>query len=311
MKRRFDFKAATVLVLVPLCVAVTGSSAFAGLSHYVPGALGLKNATPPPPGVWYAGYNQFYTADTYKNDSGNTSDTTDMDISVFANVNQFAWITDKKVLGANYGVDLFVPFVYTDINVKVQGVTVTDDDKFNLGDLFIDPIVLCWYGTKWDAFFASGAYMPTGQYDVDEAASPGKGYWTFTHQAGATYYFDEKKSWSASARGRFLHSTKNPDTDIQAGSEAIFEYGFGKDLPLANGPLLSAGIIGYSYIQLTEDSGPDASSLKAEGHAVGPEVQISFFNPIFLNLSLRYVHEYAVENNTEGDSIALTIVTSF
>lgn len=228
---------------------------------------------PPPPGVWYAGYNQFYTADTYKNDSGDTSDIIEMDIDVFANVNQFAWITEKKILGANYGVDLFVPFVYTDLTMKVMGATTAEGDKFNLGDLFIDPVVLSWYGDRWDAFYASGGYMPTGQYK--EVGAPGKGYWTFTHQAGATFYLDEKKSWAASARGRFLHSTKHPDTDIRAGNEAIFEYGFGKELPLPGGSIMNAGLIGYSYIQLTEDSGPEASDLKAEGHAVGPEVQIS------------------------------------
>lgn len=80
----------TCLVCASFLTVTTGTMAFAGLSHYVPGALGLKNATPPPPGVWYAGYNQYYTADTYKNDSGNTSAITEMDIDVFANVNQFA-----------------------------------------------------------------------------------------------------------------------------------------------------------------------------------------------------------------------------
>ncbi len=309
MIRDFNFKTTVFLFFISLFTVVYSNTAFAGLSHYIPGGLGIKNASCPPPGTWYAGYNQYYTADTYKDDKGHTSSTMDMDISVLVNVNQFAWVTEKKFLGANYGVDLFVPLVYTDLSIKAMGVTVTDDQRFSLGDLFIDPLILCWYGSKWDGFFASGAYLPTGKHD--NPASPGKGYFTFMHQGGATFHFDQEKSWSASARGRFLHSTKDSDTDIRPGNEAIFEYGIGKEIPLKNGSIFNAGVIGYSYAQLTEDSGPGASSLKAEGHAAGPELQISIFKPFFMNLSLRYVHEYAVKNNTQGDSVCLTVVTSF
>lgn len=272
--------------------------------------MGIKNATCPPPGKWYVGYNQVYTADTYKDNNGNTSATNEMDITVFANINQFAWITEKKFLGANYGVDLFVPLVYTNLTVKAMGTTVIDDERFGLGDIFIDPLILCWYNKRWDAFFASGAYLPTGKDDMP--ASPGKGYWTFMHQAGATYYFDQERSWTISARGRFLHSTEDPDTQIRAGNEAIFEYGIGKDIPLKNGTIFTAGAIGYSYFQLTSDSGPagtDAS--KTKGHAVGSEIQITTIKPFFMNLSLRYTHEFGVENNAQGDALCLTIATSF
>lgn len=99
-----------------------------------------------------------------------------------------------EMIDEKRGCYLFAPLVYTDADVKVGGLTVTNDDRFGVGDIFIDPLILCWYETRWDAFFASGAYMPTGEYDED--ASPGKGYWTFMHQAGLTYYFDQSKLWT-------------------------------------------------------------------------------------------------------------------
>lgn len=301
-----------VLLVTLICVGClfgSAGSAVAGLSHYIPGGLGIKNATCPPPGTWYAGYNQFYTADTYKNNNGDTSGTTEMNVSVFANVNQFAWVTKEKILGANYGVDFFVPLIYTDLTVKAMGNTIVDDQRFGMGDLFVDPLILSWYGKRWDAFIASGFYIPTGKHN--KPASPGKGYWTFMHEAGATFYLDTQKTWSLSARGRFLHSTDDPDTDIRPGKEAIFEYGFGKDIPLKSGTVFTTGVIGYSYYQLTKDSGPGASDLKIRGHAIGPELQMTISDPFFLNLSLRYLHEYGVKNNTQGDSVCLTIVTSF
>ena len=190
-----------------------------------------------------------------------------------------------------------------------MGTVVADDNQFGLGDLAVDPLVLSWYAKRWDAFFAAGCYMPTG--DHDDPASPGKGYWTFVYQGGATYYFDAQKTWSFSGRGRFLHSTEDPDTDITPGNEVILEYGFGKEVSLKNGYKVAAGVIGYSYYQLTEDSGSGASDLKMQGHALGPEIQVSVFDPFYLNLSLRYLHEYGVENNTQGDSVCFTITTSF
>ncbi|MEH0018634.1 MAG: transporter [Desulfobacter sp.] len=310
MTRFSSSKVAGVFLFLTLIVVLsTSGPVFASLSHYTPGGFGIRNATMPPPGLWFIDYSQFYDSDSYKGDNGNTSDTTDVDLSLFINVNLLTWITEKKFLGADYGMSVFVLLLNTDLNVNVMGFTTTDDQRFGFGDIFIDPLVLAWHGNRWDAFLSSGAYLPTG--DHDKPASPGKGYWTFMHQAGGTVYFDAAKTWTASVRGRFLHSTEDQDTDIRPGNEAIFEYGLGKDIPLKNGSVLTAGVAGYSYIQLTKDSGPEASNLKAEGHAVGPELQLTLFKPFFLNVSLRYIQEYEVKNNTKGDSFCLTFATCF
>ena len=96
MKTKKELCPNAVIILYALCLLMLSSPVMAGLSHYTPGGLGFKNATCPPPGFWYAGYNQYYTAGTYKDNNGDTSATTDADITVFANVNQFNWMTEKK-----------------------------------------------------------------------------------------------------------------------------------------------------------------------------------------------------------------------
>lgn len=293
-----------------LCCAVHLMTANETLawSHYVPGAVGVKNGSVPPPGRWFVNYNCFYAADTTKDDSGNTVAVPSSDIFVYANVSQIAWMTEKKILGADYGVDIFFPFAYTDLKVDAAGMTVLDEDTFGLGDIFIDPLILAWHARRWDAFVAAGAYIPTG--DHDDATSPGKGYWTFMEQVGGTYYFDEARTWTIAARARFEQSTKDDDTDVTPGDELIFEYGFGKDFSLGQKMLATVGLAGYSYTQLSADSGPDEDGTKFSGHGLGPEVQLTIFKP-FVNLSLRYLVEYGVENKAQGENICLAITTSF
>ncbi|MFV0437772.1 MAG: transporter [Desulfopila sp.] len=275
------------------------------LSHYIPGSLGVKNASPPPPGVWWENYHQFYNAKKVKDSDRSTVHGLGFDLNVYGNISHVAWITEKKMIGGNYGVDIFVPFVYTDIKTKATGV---DEDTFGLGDIFIDPIVLTWYGKRVEGFFAAGAYIPTGKHH--KASSPGRGYWTFMEQLGGTYYFDEAKTWTASLRGRLLQSTEDPDTNITPGRELILEYGVGKDFLISNNVKMTIGAGGYSYWQTSDDDGPDALNSRFSGHALGPEIQFTFFKP-FLNVALRYIPEYQVKNATEGRSLSLVFIGGF
>ncbi|WP_419657781.1 hypothetical protein Dvar_68850 [Desulfosarcina variabilis str. Montpellier] len=244
-------------------------------------------------------------ADTTMDDSGNAVEGAGTDLMVYANVTQLCWMTEKKLFGADYGLDFFIPFVYSDLEVVPAGI---DENTFGLGDMFIDPLVLGWHGKQWDAFLAAGAYMPTGEHD--EPTSPGKGYWTFMEQVGGTVYFDTARTLTAAARVRFEQSTKDDDTDTTAGDEMIFEYGLGKDFSLSQNLLATIGVAGYSYYQLTADSGPEAADTKFSGHGVGPEIQLTIFKP-FINLTFRYEFEYGVENQTEGDNATFAITGSF
>ena len=153
----------------------TFGTAFAQTTgHYVNGVEGIKAATLPPPGFYYRLYNVFYNADELKDPDGDELDV-GFDVSLYAMVNRFIWITNKKILGADFGADIIIPLVYTDIEIKKLGV---EDNEFGLGDIFVEPFVLSWHGPRYDASFGLGAYVPTGEYDKDEAASPGRDMWT-------------------------------------------------------------------------------------------------------------------------------------
>ena len=85
--------------------------------HYVPGVEGVKGASLPPPGFYVRDYNVFYTAGQLNDASGNKVPL-NVDAFVYANLIRGIWITDWKVLGGNYGMDMIVPIQYTKLSIK-------------------------------------------------------------------------------------------------------------------------------------------------------------------------------------------------
>jgi hypothetical protein len=297
----------TVLMFCGLGLAGTlfGTAFAQTTGHYVNGVEGIKAATLPPPGFYYRLYNVFYNADELKDPDGDELDV-GFDVSVYAMVNRFIWITNKKILGADFGADIIIPLVYTDIEIKAWGV---EDNEFGLGDIFIEPFVLSWHGPRYDASFGLGAYVPTGEYDKDEPASPGRDMWTGMITLGGTYYFDAQKTWSASILSRYeIHSEKD-ETDVTLGDDFHFEWGIGKTLA----KIWDVGLTGYCHWQVTDDSGSDVSWDKSDHdkvYAIGPEVSV-IIPPAKLFVSLRSQWEFDAEDRSEGNVTTLTLTKVF
>ena len=286
-----------------MCLLMAGSCNLAhAFGHYTPGALGLGAATLPPPGFHWTSYNMFYTSDTLRDASGNKIPV-NLDLNVFASANQFTYMTRHKVLGADFGADFILPIV--NVDVSMDGV---DESSFGIGDIYIEPVVLGWHTPRFDVAVAGGFYIPTG--DSGDPSSVGKGYWSFMETLGATYYFDTSRTWTASVLTRWLQNTENRDTDITPGAEVVAEYGLAKSFPNAD-RIITLGIAGYTYAQLTDDSGTGASDEKFIGNAVGPEIRYMGFKPFPFQISLRYLREYGAENTTEGTNVCLTFIGSF
>jgi hypothetical protein len=288
-----------------LCFAgVLLGTAFAGeTGHYVNGVEGIKAATLPPPGFYYRLYNVYYEADKITDEDGDESDV-GFDLHVFALVNRFVWISDMSMLGADFGADVIIPLVYTDLEIKAFGV---DNQEFGLGDIAIEPFVLSWHGACYDASFGLAVYVPTGE--TDEPASAGKDFWTGLITLGGTYYFDVEKTWSASILSRYeIHSEKDK-TDVRPGNDFHFEWGIGKTLAKVWG----VGLAGYCQWQVTDDSGSDIQGDKGvrdRVFAVGPEVTVVIPSAKSF-LSLRSLWEFGARDGTEGQLIALTLTRAF
>jgi len=277
----------------------TGNAGETG--HYVSGVEGIKAATVPGPGFYYRIYNVLYKADRLTNDNGNELDV-GFDVTVFASAHRFIWVTSIKFLGADFTVDTTIPLIYTDIEIDSAGIS---DNKFGLGDICIEPFALSWHGARYDAAFGLAAYVPVGQYDKDDPASPGKDFWTAMITLGGTYYCDTRKTWSVSILSRYeIHSEKN-DSDVRPGNDFHFEWGLGKTLAKT----WDVGLAGYCRWQVTDDSGSDVSwdkSVHDRVWAMGPEVS-TFLPSLKFGISLKGLREFDAVDRSEGYIIVLNL----
>lgn len=269
--------------------------------HYPPGVEGLKGPSLPPPGWYLRDYNLFYAADTYPGSGLN-----DFEALVYVNAPRLIYMTETKVLGANYGMDVIVPFGYAD--VKGAG-GLLKDTYFGLYDLQVEPILLGWHFARFDIGAGYSFWVPTGQspdprppLPPGNAADLGKGFWSHMFTLGATWYVDAGKTWALSALNRYeLHH--EDDAGVQTGDSFTVEFGLSKTLA----KVWDVGVTGYFQGQVTDgDLGPSHPSVVG----VGPEVSLAIPKAMTF-LSLRWVHEVAAHLRPEGDTVTLTVTKRF
>lgn len=268
-----------LMLLLLLLLACFVSSASAGeQGHYTPAPLAIRDFVVPPKGIYFLNYNTFYTADTVKDSSGHEVDSltvagsltrnisirnrslpitvtgtlnvdVDIDIDVFVQALGIAVVTDKKILGADYGFIILPSWGHTSVDVKAsasaagtisvgpfsrsfsanQSVEI-EAEETGLADFFIQPLWLGWHGKHYDIGLSWGAYLPTGAYDENEIANVGFGFYTSQTKASLYYYpFENKATAFMFAPTWKLHS-KNIDKDVTPGQNVTVEYGIGQYL---------------------------------------------------------------------------------
>ncbi len=312
-------------MLIGFCLmGLFNMNVFAGeTGHYVSGVEGVKCGSLPGPGYYYKMYNAFYTADQLNDENGDEVENPDFDLSVFVNVHRFIWINDLKNHEADFALTLTIPFQKTAIerNLDIPGgsINVYDEDKFAMGDPLVEGI-LAWHGKRYDSGLGVGVYVPMGEYDTDDdrgkdedPVSPGKDMWTCMLSFAGTYFFDDEKTWSVSALGRYEVHTKKKDRKVQPGNDFHFEWGIGKTLMR----IFDVGLAGYFHWQVTDDTGREVredSSWDGGDHdqvyAIGPDVSV-FIPPIKALISLKSVVELEAKDRPEGNITTLVFTKIF
>jgi hypothetical protein len=259
--------------------------------HYPAGVEGIKGASLPPPGIYLRDYNYIYFSDYMKPEQKPRKS-----FDIFSNVQapRLVWITNQKILGGNYGMDVLVPLVYQDLDM-----TGFRGNDFSLGDIFVEPMTLSWrLGERFDLSFGYGLWVPTGDYSPTDPVSPGKGFITHMLTGGLTVYTDEEKTWSMSALGRYEISLEQDKTKTTPGHYFTIEYGLAKTIKKT----LEAGLVGYIQAQTTAASSKPKDSVVA----VGPEITYAL-PKLGMGASFRYLYEMGAKNRTEGQAFNITI----
>lgn len=283
----------TKSLLLAAGLAVLPSLALAQ-AHYPAGAEGIKGASLPPPGTYLRDYNLFYTADRLPDAPF------DFDVFAYVNAPRLIWMTDQKILGATYGMDIILPFGYQCVKINDQRL----DDGWSFGDIQLEPVVLAWHTKRMDIAAGYALWAPTGE--SDRPAGLGKGYWGHMLTLGGTYYFDEAKTWALSALNRYEINHEHKDFDLTPGNEFTVEFALSKSLRKT----IDIGAVGYFQWQTTKDSGSDSNDVQDQVVGLGPEIS-TFCPRLKLFTSLRYLYELGANDRPEGHTITLTITKVF
>ena len=272
--------------IIPACLTQT--------AHYPNGVEGLKAASLPPSGLYLRDYNYCYFADRFPGGPA------DFDATVYVQAPRLIWMSEYKPLGATYGADFLIPWVYQDIKVGAA-----HQRRFGLGDMLVEPLLLSWNQERYDVALAYGFWAPTGDFEAGRLTNPGKGYFGHMLTAGASLHLDAEKSWSISALNRFEINHENPDTDTTTGAAWTIEGGLSRSL----GKTADIGVVGYVQAKLGKDSGP-AAGVRDSIAGLGPEVNV-LIPGINVFASARYIFEFAASDRPEGQLLNVTLTKRF
>ncbi|MDW7711053.1 MAG: transporter [Deferrisomatales bacterium] len=285
-----------------------------GVEDFVVGAL-------PPPGVYLKNYFGLIQKDRLKGTlpgvSGSSTAPVDFEADVTVVVPRFIWVTPQTILGASYGVQIFLPMYWADVRAPDLEI---DHRQSGLGDIIVNPLILGWhFGPNFHMVAALDIWVPTGDYDREDPATQilSKNHWTFEPVVAVTYLHS---GFDFSAKLMYDFNTKNDDYilggvgkgELEPGQEFHVDYA----ISYARKEGLRYGISGYSYWQTTKDEfkpdggGPKIKGGRGEVHALGPTVKYWPDQGRF-SAVLKHHWEFGARHLPEGQATWLNVVWAF
>lgn len=238
-----------------------------GSGHYMPGATAsFIDASPGQPG-WVA-ENIFmnYSDGTFGGARGvpfGGNIALNVTANATAEIPLIMFTPDVRILGGLPSFAVAVPYVWMDVKaggtIDIGGVThsvTRKDTASGLGDIEMIPLMLGWTNGdfKYDARCA--VFAPTGEYDKNQLANVGLGYWTFTPEITFSW-LSSKIGTEVSLFAGLDFNTKNTDADYQSGDLFHMDATVAQHLPLFGG-FAGVGANGFYIKQISGDSGSGA-----------------------------------------------------
>jgi hypothetical protein len=291
--------------------------------HYAAGLEGIKGGSLPGPGIYFRDDNLFYTG---------TSDLlSDFKTFVYLQAPQLTWMTDWKILGANYGMAVMVPFAYKEASYhKIlmlpgghQIIGSVNDSRFGLGDIKIEPLLLSWHLKQFDFRAGYAWWVPTGSYDNTSLvnANLGDGCWTHMMTLGGVWYPDHDKSWAVSLLNHYEFNCQVPGVRLGSSPGGGYSTTVGENISCSTYTLewgiskaiiegIDIGVAGYYQQQFTDDTAGTTQFSDSSVAGIGPEIR-TFIPNWGLSCSLRCVIEFTADNRPKGNTINLMLTKQF
>lgn len=345
--RKYNYRRAAI-ASVMLAWSLSG---VAGVSHFVPGMMNVRDfLVPEQEGVYAALYLGNYSTDTLKDKNGNSIDTAtfqaskslgpgipagvkitanlDTNVDMYLIAPTFVWNTGYKFLGADYAMLISLPFAntsvgasldtLTNINLANQAVSMgknlsVDDSAFDVSDIYVQPILLGWHGEHYDVSTGYGFYAPTGKYDKSDVANTGLGFWGHQFQLAGAYYPFANKGTALMLAGTYEINHETQGKDFTQDSHFTLNWGLSQYLPITDNALLEIGPAGYSQWQVQDNHGSDQPSfLNSPNQVHAVGGQIGLALPkADTKLTFHYFTEFDAESRFQGDYAGFTAAVKF
>ena len=289
-----------------------------GGQHYPNGAEDFVSGAFPPPGTYVINYLIFAQKDRLVDNSGDRVPV-EFSADVVAEVPRFIHVTPYKLLGANWGVQLFIPYYSADLEIGTSSAApknIVDSDEAGIGDIIFSPLLLGWhFSPNFHMVGALDIWAPTGDYDKDRPATQilSRNHWTFEPVIDVTYLW---KGFDFSGKFMYDFNTTNDEfvngageeVDLDPGQEFHIDWGIG----YASKSGLRYGLVGYNYWQTTDDEvdGDDVEDNRSRVGGIGIGVKYWPKQGPF-SMTLKQYWEYGARNIPTGPQTQFKISYAF
>lgn len=305
---------AVMLAAVAAGLGAQARASETGGGTYPNGADGLMSAALPPPGTYYLGYYNYYEAGRFNDGNGDKGLLPDFKVKAAAAVSRFVWVTDKKILGADYAMHVIVPVVHLD--AKMAGLS---DNRTGVSDVTVDPFILGWHFKNGMHVIAGvDVNVPVGSYDRNSIANFSRHYWSFEPIVTLAYYgrngvnIDLKAMYDINLKNRSaqVNGINPTGADYRTGNEFHVDYAATYSIT----PKVQAGVSGYFYKQTTGDKIDDPAAqatidamdgFKGETLAAGPTLRVSAGKAQIIGT---WQHEFYADYRPQGDKFWVKLI---
>jgi hypothetical protein len=316
MKTKFTLHILTKLLvtLLLICLPVLNYAQLKG--GHILGAMGLQSGTQTPANtlsVYVPGY--IYNASSLRNSDGDIA-VANPDLTMFVTGAGVSWVSDFKILGANYGATALFAFATN----TIQGNNVDSTSPFAFTDTYLQPVQLGWHHKRADFVFSYQMYLPTGKYELGASDNSGLGMFINEFSAGTTLFFNDTKTFHFSTLASYEINGKKKDTDIKTGDILSIEGGLGKTFycmaPDSKVPksIINAGLIYYMQYKVTNDEIP-VGPITIEGdkdRVGGLGAEVNYFHvSSTTSAGFRWIAEVDAINRFKGNTFFYHTGTCF
>lgn len=276
---------------------------------YPSGMNALNSGVTPQSGFTYSNLFMFYSRNTLRGPSGEVLATGQN--SVMMDMNGFAWVSTRKILGAKFSISATLPIANNSLSSDVAGA-LTGGGGF--ADSYYQPFILGWQTKRADIRAIYGFLAPTGRFSAVASNNVGSGYWTHVLASGQTIYLTKDKRTAVSSFEMYEFHTVQEGTNIHPGQNLNLDYSVTRLFTLPKDLQLQLGIIGYGQWQTTDKTGPGITPAQASAHYRVNSLGFASYLTLparKVTLGFKYFREFLNRSTFQGYSAQITSSITF